>query len=163
MLNVARDVTQAVTGKLRENWELVEFLEDRTNGLGVPLEWSERLVERHANAEVIEKTQQLRYPHYAVFCERLVNKQWEKFRQFSGRAEMVVEARVSVERLELMYDELQAALTGIFTMLGENRGDWGTGLFYGGGYEITFEPVKQGGKNFVQRARVNFPVEVSRG
>ena len=32
--------------------------------------------------------------------------------------------------------------------LSASRGDWGDGMFYTGGYEVSFGRVKQGGKNF---------------
>ena len=50
------------------------------------------------------------------------------------------------------------ALTQI---LDANRGSWGQGAFYTGGYEIVFNPVKQGGKNFLQVATVTFEVDMS--
>ena len=46
-------------------------------------------------------------------------------------------------------------------ILNQNRGDWGTGLFYGGGYEATFAAVKHGGRNFIQIAKVTFEVDAS--
>jgi len=47
-------------------------------------------------------------------------------------------------------------------VLSSNRGDWGGGMFYGGRYEITFGPVKHGGKNFIQMAKTIFEIEVSK-
>ena len=46
-------------------------------------------------------------------------------------------------------------------ILDANRGNWGQGAFYTGGYEVTFDPVKQGGKNFLQVAKVTFEVDMS--
>jgi hypothetical protein len=34
-------------------------------------------------------------------------------------------------------------------------------MFYAGGYEASFGPVKQGGKNFIQVAKVTFEIGVS--
>ena len=47
-------------------------------------------------------------------------------------------------------------------LLDDARGDWGNGTFYAGGYEVSYEPVVRGGKNFLQRARVGFQIEVSK-
>ena len=47
-------------------------------------------------------------------------------------------------------------------MLEGSLGEWGAGMFYGGGYEVAFGAVKRGGRNFVQAAKVTFEVEVSR-
>jgi hypothetical protein len=46
-------------------------------------------------------------------------------------------------------------------LLGEARGDWGGGASYAGGYRVDYEPVAMGGKNFLQRAKVSFAVELS--
>jgi len=35
-------------------------------------------------------------------------------------------------------------------------------MFYGGGYEVAFAAVKNGGKNFIQVAKVTFEIGVSR-
>ena len=50
----------------------------------------------------------------------------------------------------------------VCALLDDSRGDWGDGSFYGGGYAVAYEPVVKGGKNFLQRAKVNFDVEVSK-
>ena len=42
-----------------------------------------------------------------------------------------------------------------------SRGDWGDGMYYAGGYQVTFGSVKHGGKNFVQSAKVIFEIGVS--
>ena len=47
-------------------------------------------------------------------------------------------------------------------LLNGSRGDWGDGMYYTGEYEVAFGPVKQGGKNFMQVAKVTFEIGVSR-
>jgi hypothetical protein len=49
----------------------------------------------------------------------------------------------------------------VCALLGDSRGDWGDGASYSGGYQVDYEPVVKGGKNFVQRAKVNFVLELS--
>ena len=49
----------------------------------------------------------------------------------------------------------------VCALLGEARGDWGDGASYAGGYRVDYEPVTMGGKNFLQRAKVSFVVELS--
>ena len=75
---------------------------------------------------------------------------------------MVVEVRVSQDRLEELQRNLEAYVEAVGEVLDRNRGGWGEGLFYAGGYEATFGPVKHGGKNFLQVAKVAFEVDVSR-
>jgi hypothetical protein len=50
----------------------------------------------------------------------------------------------------------------VCALLDDSRGDWGDGAFYAGGYEVNYETVARGGKNFLQRAKVGFDVEVSK-
>jgi hypothetical protein len=47
-------------------------------------------------------------------------------------------------------------------VLDANRGDWGDGVFYTGGYEVVFGAVKSGGKNFLQQAKITFDMDVSK-
>ena len=45
--------------------------------------------------------------------------------------------------------------------LNQNRGDWGHGLFYAGGYEVSFGPVKHGGRNFIKSAKISLDLDAS--
>jgi hypothetical protein len=49
----------------------------------------------------------------------------------------------------------------VVAVLDANRGNWGEGMFFTGGYEVKFEPVQHGGRNFLQIARVVFEVDGS--
>lgn len=112
-------------------------------------------------AELIDKNPSLRYPVAQVKCEQLVNSLQEKFRQFSGKARICVELRVTHDRIEEI-DRLAHFYAGaVARVLEQNRGDWGNGMFYAGGYEVSFSPAKHGGKNYVQSAAVRFDVELS--
>jgi hypothetical protein len=44
-----------------------------------------------------------------------------------------------------------------------SSGDWGGGMYFAGGYQVAFGPVKQGGKNFIQTAKITFEIGVSIG
>jgi hypothetical protein len=35
-------------------------------------------------------------------------------------------------------------------------------MFYSGGYEVVFGPVKRGGRNFLQAAKITFEIGVSK-
>jgi hypothetical protein len=111
--------------------------------------------------ELAEKTTAVRYPQIHLYCERVVNEQREKFRRFSGRVRLVAEGRVTESRLELIQMKSQALADAITEVLDGIRGDWGRGMFYGGGFEINYGAVKAGGKNFVQATKVGFEVMVS--
>ena len=74
---------------------------------------------------------------------------------------MVAEVRVSQDRIEDMESNLQFYADAIMQVLDNHRGDWGDGVFYGGGYEVAFAAVKHGGRNFIQTAKVAFVLEIS--
>lgn len=112
-------------------------------------------------ADLIEKSTPVKYPTLHVYCERLVNLQREKFRTFSGKAMLTAEVRVSQDRIEEIEHYLGRYVDAVTRVLEANRGDWGGGMFFGGGYEVSFGPVKRGGKNFLQAAKVSIEIDVS--
>lgn len=114
----------------------------------------------HVPAELQERGP-TRYPQVHVFCEKVTNTLREKFRGFSGTVRLVVEIRLSQERLEGLERRLEKYTDAVLATLGLHRGDWGNGLAYGGGYEVTFQAVKAGGKNYSQTARVVIEVDGS--
>lgn len=122
---------------------------------------AEQVTAQNVSLELAEKSTAVKYPSLLVYCDSLTNQLREKFRTFSGKAHMVVETRVSQDRLEGLEDELQLYIDAVTQVLDGNRGDWGQGMFYTGGYEVSFGAVKHGGRNFVQVAKVSFEVDVS--
>jgi len=121
----------------------------------------QQIIAQNAAADLSERSTATKYPLIYVYCSKVVNQLREKFRKFSGDAQMVVEARVSQDRLEEMETHVQFYVDAITQVLDNNRGDWGDGVFYGGGYEVTYGGVKHGGRNFIQIAKVSFVLEIS--
>jgi hypothetical protein len=115
----------------------------------------------YAAADLLEKLSTVRYPSLHVYCDRVVNKLGEKFRTFSGTAELAVEVRVTHEHVDRLHDLLNAYVQAVTDLLDRNRGTWAPGIFHAGTYEITFQPAKRGGKNFIQTARVRVEAHVS--
>lgn len=115
----------------------------------------------NASVEISEKTGYVQYPALLVYCDKLSNTLKEKFRQFSGKAHAVVEVRHSQDVLVGLESSTQVYVDAVCELLNGSRGDWGAGFFYSGGYDVSFEPVARGGRNFLQRAKVGFDVEVS--
>jgi hypothetical protein len=113
-------------------------------------------------AELAERSSGVKYPAVHVYCEKVVNDLAEKFRSFSGRVQMAIEVRHSQDRLEGLLDTLEVYADAATRVLTAGRGDWGDGMFYGGGYEVSFGAVKSGGRNFIQVAKVTFEIGVSR-
>jgi len=113
--------------------------------------------------ELAERTAGVQYPVFYVCCEKLTNELREKFRTFSGKARLAVDVRVTHDRLEDLSRTLELHVEAVTNVLDSHRGDWGGGIFFAGGYEVTFGVTKHGGKNFIQTAKVTFEVDVSLG
>jgi len=113
-------------------------------------------------SQIAEHALEVKYPAVNVYCEKIVNDLKQKFQTFSGRVQMAIEVRQSQDRLEGMEDNLELYVDAAMQMLDGGRGDWGDGMYYAGGYEVAFGPVKQGGKNFMQVAKVTFEIGVNR-
>jgi hypothetical protein len=130
---------------------------------GIPLNPIPALyvVTQNMAVEIWERASVVKYPLVQIYSDRVRNLLTEKFRTFSGKIRTVAEIRVSQDRIEGLEDQLRLYADAVTQILDSNRGSWGQGAFYTGGYEITFDPVKQGGKNFLQVAKVTFEVDMS--
>ncbi len=117
---------------------------------------------QNVTADLAERTGLVKYPVVQVYCEKVVNDLTEKFRSFSGKLHMAVEVRHSQDRLDGLQDALELYADAVTCVLNAGRGDWGDGMFYSGGYEVTYGAVKGGGRNLIQVAKVTFEIGVSR-
>jgi hypothetical protein len=120
------------------------------------------IVALNASVDISEKTGYVQYPALLVYCDKLSNTLKEKFREFSGKAHLVVEVRHSQDTLAGIESSVEVYVDAVCALLDDSRGDWGSGSFYTGGYDVNYEPVVRGGGNFLQRAKVGFDVEVSK-
>jgi hypothetical protein len=163
MLQIAASTTKKLAEILASNRGIPAAVAEISSEQGLVLAavTPHQVISHNIPPELSERSTASKYPLIYVYCNKLVNGLREKFRTFSGEAEMVVEARVSQDRLEQIDSNLHAYVDAITGVLDENRGDWGDGVFYGGGYEVTFGGIKQGGRNFIQIAKVSFAVEIS--
>jgi len=165
MLLIAGTSTQKVLGVLAAGSGLPAALEALTiqQGLTLPAIAAHQIIPQNVAPEVSDQSTVNKYPLVYVYCTKVVNELREKFRTFSGDTQMIVEVRVSQDRLEQIETNLQAYVDAVTQVLDNSRGDWGDGMFFDGGYEITFGGVKHGGRNFLQIAKVSFALEISAG
>ncbi len=122
-----------------------------------------QVLTQKVGSELAERSAGAQYPAFYAYCEKLTNNLREKFRVFSGKARLIVEVRVSRDRLEDLGHLLELYVEAVTDVLDLHRGDWGGGMFYAGGYEVVFNGTKHGGKNFIQSAAVALEVDVSIG
>jgi len=120
-----------------------------------------QILAQNVAIELAERSTDVQYPAVNVYCEKIVNQLKEKFRNFSGKAMMAIEVRVSQDRLEGIETRLHTYVDAVTQVLDQNRGDWGEGMYYAGCYEAALNPVKHGGQNFIQVGKVTFEVGVS--
>ncbi len=126
-----------------------------------PLQDSQ-IVAQNISPDLVERSTGTHYPTYFLYCEKLNNTLREKFRQFSGTATLSVEVRVTHDRLEHLASAIQLYVDALTETLDSNRGDWGDGQFYTGGYQISFSAVKPGGKHYIQVAKATFDLQISK-
>ena len=155
--------TQTVVSILNGNTGLpfaISSLNEQ-EGVELPAIGAAQVLAQNIAFDIAERTAGVTYPAVYVYCEGVANQLKEKFRTFSGTAKMTMEIRVSHDRLDTLGRDLQLYSSAAAGVLDSNRGDWGNGMFYAGGYDVEFGPVKRGGKNFLQAAKINFQLDVS--
>lgn len=113
--------------------------------------------------DLMEKTAGAQYPRLHLYTEKVTNSLREKFRTFSGTVRLTAEVRVSQDRLEDLERKLLLYVDAVTDVLDSHRGCWSDGVLFTGGYEVTLQPMKHGGKNFLQTAKITFELEVSQG
>jgi len=112
--------------------------------------------------DAYEKTTAIKYPVATIYCERLRNTQNEKFRMLSGTASMVVEIRVSGERAAALETSLNSYVQAATQVLDGARGPWTDIGTYAGAYDVKFQAMRSGGKQFVKCAHIEFEIFISR-
>ena len=165
MLLIAGTTTQKVIGMLTAGSGLPAALEALTTlqGVTLPAIAAHQIISQNVAPEVSDQSTVNKYPLVYVYCTKVVNELREKFRTFSGDAQMTVEVRVSQDRLDQIETNMQAYTDAVTQVLDISRGDWGDGMFFDGEYDVTFGGVKHGGRNFLQIAKISFVLEISAG
>jgi len=102
------------------------------------------------------------FPAIYVTCESLANLQTEKGRRFSGKARVVVECRMTQDRVDGLDATVRLVADAVAETLFQSRGQWNDSMFFGGAYEVQYGAMKRGGKNVVQSALIKIEVDVSR-
>jgi hypothetical protein len=150
LLSAAEHGLPAVLGELTTN-----------AGADLPVIRPENVLHQNTPVVLVEKNVTLKYPTVLVYCDKIQNLLTEKFRTFSGKVRTVAEVRMSQDRVEGLEEKVRLYVDGVTQVLDANRGDWGQGMFFTGRYEVKFEPMQRGGRNFLQAAKVTFEVDLS--
>jgi hypothetical protein len=110
-------------------------------------------------SDLAEENVPVLYPAVYLYSERIDNRLVEKFRKFSGTITAVAEIRVSGERFADLEGQLARYVEAVGALLGRNQGSWNDNVAFDGAYEVRFERIRLGGKNFVQSARVEIELQ----
>jgi hypothetical protein len=155
---IGSDATSKVIGRITGEGGINASLGE----LALPAFEAAQVRAQNVAPDLAERSGGAQYPAMHVYCEKVVNELKEKFRSFSGRAQMVVEVRHSQDRMEGLQGALESYADAATEALAAARGNWGDGMFYNGGYEVSYGAAKHGGRNFIQVAKVTFELQVSR-
>jgi hypothetical protein len=165
MARTARNALRLLSNQMQSDTGLpftVSAVASREN-VALPPIAALQIVSLHVAADLLEKSAGAQYPRVHLYCEKITNHLKEKFRNFSGTIRLVAEVRVSQDRAENVESSLMLYVDAVTDVLDSHRGDWGDGYFFTGGYEVTFSPMKHGGKNFLQTAKISFDLHASQG
>lgn len=162
MLSLATTVESAALGYLTAPVGSTFQLNAIAQSIGtVPVILVQSVVISAASAEIMEQRLVLAYPVFALQCEKLSNTLKEKFRVFSGTAQLSVDVRYSQDQIGGIAAVLQNYVSAACQIFDGARGAWGNGLFYRGGYEVAFSAIKKGGKGFLQSADISLSIDIS--
>lgn len=115
-----------------------------------------------ADADVLDRRQQISYPRIAVYADHVVNDLREKFRTLSGTVSVTIAVAASADLVDQVEQWIHYYVEAITNVLSQNIGDWGNGMFFPGTYDVQLQPPKPGGSGFVQTANVTCLLSVSR-
>jgi hypothetical protein len=161
--NISSSLTSYLFGLLTSDTGLESTLQAFREASGTNrLEEVRSVSTLNTSPEIVERSAQAQYPAVLGYCEKLTNSRKEKFRSFSGQARMVVEIRCSQDRLQGIERGLEQYTDAVCQILDAAKGDWQDGAFYTGGYDVSYGPVRHGGRNFIQTAKISFEVEISK-
>jgi hypothetical protein len=114
----------------------------------------EQFVLGAVGSEMLERRGKVRYPLFVVYCDRLTRDTTAKFGRLSDVLRVVIEIRLSQDRLDGLQERLLRAVDAVTDVLDQNEGCLDEEVYLSGKREIQVEPTKQGGQNYLQSAKV---------
>ncbi len=115
-----------------------------------------------AGPKISDLDAQLTYPRICIYSGTFRNTHLEKFRSLSGAVAVTAEVWASDDLVTNSDQWIHFYVEAVTSILRTNVGDWGDGLFYGGAFEVQFQPPQAGGLGFVESAKVSLTLTVSR-
>ena len=66
---------------------------------------------------------------------------------------MAIDLRHSADRVDNLQSHLETYADAVMGVLDASSGDWGGGMYYGGGYQVAFGPVSRAVRTSFRRLR----------
>ena len=132
------------------------------NGIAVPALTSSHIYVTSSVVAMSDDNLQLTYPRVCLYSTAVKNTQIEKFRSLSGTVAVVAEIWASANLLSDVDTWIHYYVEAVTSLLRENIGDWGNGLFFSGAYDVQLEQPKAGGLGFIESAKLTCSLNVSR-
>ena len=129
--------------------------------VSVPTIQSQQVVLSSAGNDIGDRDAQLTYPRICLYSEGFQNSRFEKFRAFSGQLHATVDIWASGNLVNDTDRWIHFYVEAVSKILRKSAGDWGDGVFFGGAYDVQFQPPKTGGIGFVQMARLRCNLTVN--
>jgi hypothetical protein len=127
----------------------------------IPVISSQQVLLSSATPDVADKNIQCTYPRVCIYSGTLKNTQLEKFRSFSGAIDVQADIWASADMATQTDLWIHYYLEAVTSVLRQNIGDWGDGIFFGGKYDVKLKSPKAGGYGFVQGAAVACSLDAS--
>lgn len=127
----------------------------------IPLITTDATVLSSASPDLGDKSLQLIYPRVCLYSTGLKNLQIEKFRTLSGSLAIVAEIWASANLVQDADQWIHFYVEAITSILRENIGDWGNGMFFSGIYDVQIQQPKVGGLGYVESAKLTCSLNVS--
>ena len=116
----------------------------------------------HIQAELSERAMSVRRPIFHIYCDRIENSGFERFRRFAGLLRIVTEIRLTQDRIHGLTELLHRYVDAVCDVVERTSGCAPEGLVLDGKYEVVLDPIKKGGLAYSQTAKVICPVLVTR-
>jgi hypothetical protein len=102
-------------------------------------------------------------PRIRVQAEKLANQRRLKYLPFSGTCWVTISVEATDDRQELVAAQLNGICDAILLVLDNHVGELCRGVYYGGGYELSVQPMDKGAKGYQQVGQVRLELGMEQG
>lgn len=134
----------------------------QANQMIVPAIGADRILLSSAAPDLADMANQFSYPRICLYSGGFKNEHLEKFRCLSGSIIVIAELWTSGNFVTDSDSLIHYYVDAFTTVIGNNIGDLGDGLYFPGLFEVHFQQPKRGGFGFLEMAKITCTLTVSR-